>query len=204
MQNKPKKTEISPKNTNNIMKIFENKKMKRNKSNSFMLLTSINNNNYTNILNYNYTKKKYGKKKRIKLNVNKSHNKTLNEKEIKYKLNELKIKMEKLFEDNDKTSNTKKYTIIKNKFDESINIMALNEDEKKFLKLIMNKYNDVICSYSKENKILKKTSQQFQNLNSILDKEYLDLENKYNQNLNLLKQFQKEDNISNKNIKDDK
>lgn len=194
MQNKPKKIEITPKIQKNIFKIFENKRMKRNKSNSYMFLTSINNNNYTNILNYNFSKKKNSKKKKVKIKLNKSHNKTLNENEIKYKLNELKIKMEQLFVDNEKSSKSAKYNIIKDKFVESINIMGLNKDEKNFLKLIINKYNDIICSYSKENKILKKASEQFQNLNLKLDKKYSDLENKYNQNLNLLKQLQQNDN----------
>jgi hypothetical protein len=189
--NKVKKTEMSPKIKNNYMKIFENKKIKKNKTNSFMLLASINNNNFTNVLNYNITRKKISNKKKIKIKLNKSHNKSLIDNTIKYKLNELKAKMEKLFQDNDKNSKRQKYNIIKKKFYESIDIMGLNKDEKQFLKLIMNKYNDVIESYSKENSDLKKTNEKVQNLNIILDKKYLDLEDKYNQNMLLLKEFQK-------------
>ena len=151
-----------------------------------MLLTSINNNNYTNILNYNFSRKKHSNKKKLKIKLNKSHNKTLNENRNKYKLNEFKTKMEKLFDDNIKNSKRKKYNLIKDKFDETINIMGLNNDEKKILKLIMNNYNDVIESYSKENNDLKKTNEE--------------LENKYNQNMLLLKEFQKNNNkISNDN-----
>ena len=188
MNNKQRKIEISPKDKNSMYKVFEKRKIKKNKS---TYLTSINNSNYTSILNYNiFTKKKHLNRKKIKSKQNKSQNKSTSENEIKYKLNELREKMEKLFEESEKSSR-KKYNIIKDKFDESINIMGLNADEKKFLKLIMNKYNDVISSYTKENKNLKKTSEQFQNLNNILDKKYLDLESKYNENIKLLKKFQK-------------
>ena len=183
---KLKKSEMSPKIKNNYTKMFENKKIKKNKTNSFLLLTSINNNNYTNILNYNFSRKKHSNKKKLKIKLNKSHNKTLNENRNKYKLNEFKTKMEKLFDDNIKNSKRKKYNLIKDKFDETINIMGLNNDEKKILKLIMNNYNDVIESYSKENNDLKKTNEE--------------LENKYNQNMLLLKEFQKNNNkISNDN-----
>ena len=188
LNNKKRKIEISPKDKNSMYKVFEKRKIKKNKS---TYITSINNSNYANILNYNiFTKKKNSNKKKIKSKQNKNQNKSTSENYIKYKLNELREKMEKLFEENEKSS-TKKYNIIKDKFDESINIMGLNEDEKNFLKLIMNKYNDVISSYTKENKNLKKTSEQFQNLNSILDKKYLDLESKYNENIKLLKKYQK-------------
>ena len=188
-----KKNEISPKINNNLFKMFENKKMKKIKSNnSFLLLTSINN-NYTNILNYNYSKKKFSKKKKMKIKLNKSHNKTLKENEIKYKLNDLKEKMEKLFEENEIYSKNKKYSIIKDKFDESLNIMGLNKEEKKFLKLLMDKYDDIISCYSKENKMLKKKSEHFQNINYLLDKKYSNLKNKFNQNLNLLKHYYKKE-----------
>ena len=201
--NKAKKTEMSPKIKNNYMKIFENKKIKKNKTNSFLLLASINNNNFTNVLNYNITRKKNSNKKKIKIKLNKSHNnKSLIDNTIKYKLNELKVKMEKLFEDNDKKSKRQKYNIIKDNFYESIDIMGLNKDEKQFLKLIMNKYNDVIESYSKENSDLKKTNEKVQNLNLILDKKYLDLEDKYNQNMLLLKEFQKNSNDNDINRND--
>lgn len=168
---------------------LSNKKMKKNKKNSSMVLTSINNNNFTNIINFPLSKKKYSKKKKKKQKIK---NKILNEKLIKDKLNKLIINLEKSIDE--KSSKSKKYTIIKDKFDESINIMRLNIDEKKFLKLIMNKYNDVVSSYSKENKILKNESKKYQNLNSILDKKYIDLENKYNQNMKLIKHFDKNEN----------
>ena len=196
INNKQKKTEISPNEKSNLYKVFEGKKIKKNKTSSYMYLTSINN-NCTNILNYNFSKKKICNRKKIKLKTSKNQNKSMNNNDIKSKLNDLKEKMEKLFEENEKNSKSNKYNIIKDKFDESINIMGLNKDEKKFLKLIMNKYNDVISSYSKENMILKKTSEKVQSLNLILDKKYLDLENKYNQNMKLLKKFQKNDNNMN-------
>ena len=196
INNKQKKTEYSPKDKNIKYKAFENKKIKKNKS---TYLTSINNSNYANILNYNiFSKKKHSNKKKIKSKQNKNQNKSTNENEVKYKLEELKEKMEKLFDESE--SSSKKYNIIKDKFDESINIMGLNEDEKKFLKLIMNKYNDVISSYSKENKNLKKTSEKFRNLNNILDKKYSDLESKYNQNIKLLKKLEKSVNLKNEII----
>ena len=205
INNKQRRNNMSPKVKNNFLKIFENKKSKKNKNNSFIYLTSINNNNYTNILNYNFSKKKIYNKKKIKLkskNQNKSLNNNNNSK-IKSKLNDLKEKIEKLFEENIKNSKRNKYNIIKDKFDESINIMGLNEDEKNFLKLIMNKYNDVISSYSKENKILKNKSEKVQNLNIILDRKYSDLENKYNQNMKLLKEFQSNIDNFNNNLNND-
>ena len=193
INNKQKKSEISPKDKNTKYKVLEHKKIKKNKS---TYLTSMNSNYYANILNYNiFSKKKHSNKKKIKSKQSKNQNKLTSENEIKYKLEELKEKMEKLFDENESSSH--KYSVIKDKFDESINIMRLNEDEKKFLKLIMNKYNDVISSYSKENKNLKKTSEQFKNLNNILDKKYSDLESKYNENIKLLKKFEKNANYNN-------
>ena len=200
IKNKSKLSDISFKIKNDYMENLKNKKNKKKKNNSFMMLTSINNNNYTNIINYNLSRKKLSKKKKTK--INKIQNKTLNEKEIKDKLKKLKINLEKLIEE--KSSNSKKYNIIKDKFNESINIMRLNLEEKNFLKLIMNKYNDVISSYSKENKNLKNESKKFENLNAILDKKYMDLKKEFNQNIKLLKQFDKNENNDIKdNIYDD-
>ena len=212
INNKQRKTEFSPKDKNSKYKVFELKKIKKNKSTyltqnlngiipiklylDYKELTSMNNNNYANILNYNiFSKKKHSNKKKIKSKQSKNQNKSTSENEVKHKLEELKEKMEKLFDE--KESSSQKYSIIKDKFDESINIMGLNEDEKKFLKLIMNKYNDVISSYSKENKNLKKTSEKFKNLNNILDKKYSDLESKYNENIKLLKKLEKNANHNN-------
>jgi hypothetical protein len=196
INNKQRKTEVSPKDKSINYKVFEHKKIKKNKS---TYLTSMNNNNYANLLNYNiFSKKKHSNKKKIKSKQIKNQNKSTSENEVKYKLEKLKEKMEKLFDENE--SSSQKYNIIKDKFDESINIMGLNQDEKKFLKLIMNKYNDVISSYSKENKNLKKKSEQFKSLNTILDKKYSDLENKYNENIKLLKKLEKNVNQNNETI----
>jgi hypothetical protein len=86
MNNKQRKTEISPKDKNSMYKVFEKRKIKKNKS---TYLTSINNSNYANILNYNiFTKKKHSNKKKIKSKQNKNQNKSTSENYIKYKLNE--------------------------------------------------------------------------------------------------------------------
>ena len=108
---------------------------------------------------------------------NNCNNDYLNEKENK--IYRLELKMQKLFSENKTNSKSKKYSIIKSIFEESINILNLDSAVKKFFKLIILKYHDVILSFSQENKILRESSVNLQNLNLNLDKKYLELDKKY-------------------------
>ena len=108
---------------------------------------------------------------------NNCNNDYMNEKENK--LYKLELKMQKLFSENKTNSKSKKYSIIKSIFEESINILDLEIAVKNFFKLIILKYHDVVLSFSQENKILRESAENLQNLNLNLDKKYLELDKKY-------------------------
>ena len=108
---------------------------------------------------------------------NNCNNDYSNEKENK--LYKLELKMQKLFSENKTNSKSRKYSIIKSIFEESINILNLESAVKNFFKLIILKYHDVVLLFSQENKILRESSENLQNINLNLDKKYLDLDKKY-------------------------
>ena len=148
-------------NTNNINK---NPQLLINNKN-VIFNNNIKSNNYKNIL----TEPKDNLK-------NKNNNKEL---QVNYLLNNLELEMKKLFSENKTESKGKFYNIIRKIFDEAINVMNLSQIEKNFLKLIMIKYHDVVYAFSQENKALKQSGENLQNLNFTLDKKCLELEKQY-------------------------
>ena len=151
-------------NFNNKNMTFELKKKKNNLEDTKLSIKNLYNINSIN--NFNH------------YNINNNcNNECLNEKENK--LYKLELKMQKLFSENKTNSKSKKYSIIKSIFEESINILNLESSVKRFLNLIILKYHDVVLSFSQENKILRESSENLQNLNLNLDKKYLELDKKY-------------------------
>ena len=94
-------------------------------------------------------------------------------------ISELEYKMKNLLKENKTDSKAKNYNIIRKIFEEAINILNFTKNEKKFLKLILLKYHEIVFAFSQENKLLKQSSENLNNLNFSLDKKYLDLDKKY-------------------------
>ena len=107
------------------------------------------------------------------------HNIYNKESQINYYLYNLELKMQKLLGENKTESKGKNYNIVRKIFEEGINIMNLPQIEKNFLKLMMIKYHDIVYAFSQENKYLKQSSENLQNLNFSLDKKCIDLDKKY-------------------------
>ena len=91
----------------------------------------------------------------------------------------LELKMKNLLKENKTDSKGRNYNIIRKIFEEAINILNFTKTEKKFLKLILLKYHEIVYAFSQENKLLKQSSENLQNMNFSLDKKYLDLEKTY-------------------------
>ena len=91
----------------------------------------------------------------------------------------LEMKMKNLLKENKTDSKGRNYNIIRKIFEEAINILNFTKNEKKFLKLILLKYHEIVFAFSQENKLLKQSSENLQNMNFSLDKKYLDLEKNY-------------------------
>ena len=94
-------------------------------------------------------------------------------------ISDLEYKMKNLLKENKTDSKAKNYNIIRKIFEEAINILNFTKNEKKFLKLILLKYHEIVFAFSQENKLLKQSSENLNNLNFSLDKKYLDLDKKY-------------------------
>jgi len=141
----------------------------------------------------------------IKQQKNKINNK---EAEVNSSLYNLELKMQKLLGENKTESKGKHYNIVRKIFEESISVMNLTQTEKNFLKLIMIKYHDVVYAFSQENKALKQSSENLQNLNFSLDKKFIDIDKQYkallkeNQEMKkLLVNKKKNENENNNNLK---
>ena len=94
-------------------------------------------------------------------------------------LSNLEYKMTKLLKENKTDSKGRNYNIIRKIFEEAINILNFTKKEKKFLKLILLKYHEIVYAFSQENKLLSQSSENLKNLNITLDKKYLDLDKQY-------------------------
>jgi len=141
----------------------------------------------------------------IKQQKNKINNK---EAEVNSSLYNLELKMQKLLGESKTESKGKHYNIVRKIFEESISVMNLTQTEKNFLKLIMIKYHDVVYAFSQENKALKQSSENLQNLNFSLDKKFIDIDKQYkallkeNQEMKkLLVNKKKNENENNNNLK---
>jgi len=141
----------------------------------------------------------------IKQQKNKINNKEAEENSSLYNL---ELKMQKLLGENKTESKGKHYNIVRKIFEESISVMNLTQTEKNFLKLIMIKYHDVVYAFSQENKALKQSSENLQNLNFSLDKKFIDIDKQYkallkeNQEMKkLLVNKKKNENENNNNLK---
>ena len=128
--------------------------------------------------------------------------------EVNSSLYNLELKMQKLLGENKTESKGKNYNIVRKIFEEAISIMNLNQTEKNFLKLMMIKYHDVVYAFSQENKALKQSSENLQNLNFSLDKKFIDIDKQYkvllkeNQEMKkLLSNKKKNENENNNNLK---
>ena len=145
-----------------------------NKSNSSQT-HFLNISNKTNIINNNY--------KNIRILTEPINNNNINtniyETNNDQILTNLEFKMRQLFKENKTDSKGKNYNIIRKIFEEAINIVNFTKKEKKFLKLILLKYHEIVYAFSQENKLLIQSSQNLQNLNFNLDKNYLELNKKY-------------------------
>ena len=122
---------------------------------------------------------------------NKLNNKDEDE-QINYSLYNLELKMQKLLKENKKESKGINYNIVRKIFEEGINVMNLPQMVKKFLKLIMIKYHDVVYAFSQENKSLRQSNENLQNINFSLDKKYIELDKKYKLILKENKDMKKE------------
>jgi hypothetical protein len=109
-------------------------------------------------------------------NINNENNLENNNDQI---ISDLEYKMKNLLKENKTDSKGKNYNIIRKIFEEAINILNFTKNEKKFLKLILLKYHEIVFAFSQENKLLKQSSENLNNLNFSLDKKYLDLDKKY-------------------------
>ena len=139
----------------------------------------INNNNY------NYSPINHNNRNMTILTepkINNNHN-ILKNADVDIQINcllyNLELKMQKLLGGNKTESKGKNYNIVRKIFEEGINIMNITQPEKNFLKLMMVKYHDIVYAFSQENKSLKHSSENLQNLNFTLDKKYLDLDKQY-------------------------
>ena len=175
-------------NTNKNLPFFINKNNDNNRSNNFKKI---------NILTE--------PKDIIKQQKNKINNK---EAEVNSSLYNLELKMQKLLGENKTESKGKHYNIVRKIFEEAINVMNITQTEKNFLKLIMIKYHDVVYAFSQENKALKQSSENLQNLNFSLDKKFMDIDKQYkallkeNQEMKkLLVNKKKNENENNNNLK---
>ena len=128
--------------------------------------------------------------------------------EVNSSLYNLELKMQKLLGENKTESKGKNYNIVRKIFEEAISIMNLTQTEKNFLKLMMIKYHDVVYAFSQENKALKQSSENLQNLNFSLDKKFIDIDKQYkvllkeNQEMKkLLSNKKKNENENNNNLK---
>ena len=165
-----KNTDINT-NTNSLLN--SNKRLNPNKN--FIYLKNnnmnINNKHFKNIkiitepINNNYNN-----------NINNENNLENNNDQI---ISDLEYKMKNLLKENKTDSKGKNYNIIRKIFEEAINILNFTKNEKKFLKLILLKYHEIVFAFSQENKLLKQSSENLNNLNFSLDKKYLDLDKKY-------------------------
>ena len=171
-------------NTNKNLQFFINKNNDNNRSNNFKKI---------NILT---------EPKDNIIQKNKINNK---EGEINSLLYNLELKMQKLLGENKTESKGKNYNIIRKIFEEAISIMNLTQTEKNFLKLMMIKYHDVVYAFSQENKSLKQSSENLQNLNFSLDKKYIDIDKHYKillkENQEMKKLLSKKKNENENNIK---
>ena len=128
--------------------------------------------------------------------------------EVNSSLYNLELKMQKLLGENKTESKGKNYNIVRKIFEEAISIMNLTQTEKNFLKLMMIKYHDVVYAFSQENKALKQSSENLQNLNFSLDKKFIDIDKQYkillkeNQEMKkMLSNKKKNENENNNNLK---
>ena len=131
---------------------------------------NINNKNFKNI------KILYEPKNNITDNNNIQHKQDNNNDQM---ILNLEMKMKNLLKENKTDSKGRNYNIIRKIFEEAINILNFTKTEKKFLKLILLKYHEIVFAFSQENKLLKQSSENLQNMNFSLDKKYLDLEKNY-------------------------
>ena len=166
----PKEPKIHNKNKNINIDNLQINNTNTNENKNFPFFIKNNENNYKkiNILTE--------PKDNIKPQKNKINNKEV---EINSLLYNLELKMQKLLGENKTESKGKNYNIVRKIFEEAISVMNLTQTEKNFLKLIMIKYHDVVYAFSQENKSLKQSSENLQNLNFSLDKKCIDIDKQY-------------------------
>ena len=166
----PKEPKIHNKNKNINIDNLQINNTNTNENKNFPFFIKNNENNYKkiNILTE--------PKDNIKPQKNKINNKEV---EINSLLYNLELKMQKLLGENKTESKGKNYNIVRKIFEEAISVMNLTQTEKNFLKLIMIKYHDVVYAFSQENKLLKQSSENLQNLNFSLDKKCIDIDKQY-------------------------
>jgi len=166
----PKEPKIHNKNKNINIDNLQINNTNTNENKNFPFFIKNNENNYKkiNILTE--------PKDNIKPQKNKINNKEV---EINSLLYNLELKMQKLLGENKTESKGKNYNIVRKIFEEAISVMNLTQTEKNFLKLIMIKYHDVVYAFSQENKSLKHSSENLQNLNFSLDKKCIDIDKQY-------------------------
>ena len=165
-----KSLEFQSQNKNYISNVTNKQNSNKNfvyhKSNNI----NINNKNFKNI------KILYEPKNNIIDNNNIQHKPENNNDQM---ILNLEMKMKNLLKENKTDSKGRNYNIIRKIFEEAINILNFTKNEKKFLKLILLKYHEIVFAFSQENKLLKQSSENLQNMNFSLDKKYLDLEKNY-------------------------
>ena len=153
------------------------------------------NNNYNYLYNNNYKNIKVLTEPTLNNNNNNNEQILLN----------LEYKMNQSFKLNKSDSKGKNYNIIRKIFEEAINVLNLTKKEKKFFKLILLKYHEIVYAFSQDNKSLAQSSENLKNLNFTLDKKYLDLEKRYkillkeNQDMKNILSIENNNNVNNIN-----
>ena len=147
-------------------------------TNSNFLSTNNTNYNQTTSQNYIYNNN-YKNIKILTEPMDNTNNKNLIENNNDQILLNLEYKMNQSFKQNKTDSKGKNYNIIRKIFEEAINVLNFTKKEKKFLKLILLKYHEIIYAFSQENKSLAQSNENLKNINFSLDKKYLDLDKRY-------------------------
>ena len=147
-------------------------------TNSNFLSTNNTNYNQTTSQNYIYNNN-YKNIKILTEPMDNTNKKNLIENNNDQILLNLEYKMNQSFKQNKTDSKGKNYNIIRKIFEEAINVLNFTKKEKKFLKLILLKYHEIIFAFSQENKSLAQSNENLKNINFTLDKKYLDLDKRY-------------------------
>ena len=145
------------KNNNNNSKNFEEPKLFNDSGRSNIKnINNINNNNNNNINSKNNNEK----------SKNEDIEKLIN---LKDEFERIENKIKDSLNNNVTYNKNKRYNIIQNIFQETIEILP--EENQNLFKSILNEIHDVICTYSKENRRLKEENELYKNKIFNLEKE---------------------------------